>query len=156
MKHGVNYSRIRHAADYVDKILKGAKPDRYASGTTDQIRARNHLKTAKAIGLTIPEAFLMTRRELTSEVIESVVICERDTFTGPQVTAIMSLFACSVSICLELSDMARCLVDVRFRGLKGSRTWGSQGKLLTQLRHWTAPKQNALHGRFQPLSKNSF
>jgi len=60
ISYGVNQlASHRRAADYVDMILKGAKPNEMPlEFPTTHISAIN-LKTARAIGLTIPEAFLL-------------------------------------------------------------------------------------------------
>jgi putative ABC transport system substrate-binding protein len=49
----------RRAADLVDKILRGAKPADIPVEQPTQFRFVVNLKTAKALGLTIPEAFLL-------------------------------------------------------------------------------------------------
>ena len=49
----------RRAADYVDKILRGTKPADIPVEQPTQFRLVVNLKTAKALGLTIPESFLL-------------------------------------------------------------------------------------------------
>jgi putative ABC transport system substrate-binding protein len=47
------------AADYVDKILRGAKPGSLAITQPVKFNLEVNLKTAKALGLAIPESFLL-------------------------------------------------------------------------------------------------
>ena len=49
----------RRAADLVDKILRGTKPADIPVEQPTQFQLVVNLKTAKALGLTIPESFLL-------------------------------------------------------------------------------------------------
>ena len=65
MSYGLNLpDQFRRAADYVDKILRGAKPADIPVEQPTKFDLVVNLTTAKSLGLTIPEAFLLRADEV--------------------------------------------------------------------------------------------
>jgi putative ABC transport system substrate-binding protein len=65
MSYGANFpNQFRRAADLIDKILRGAKPADIPVEQPTKFDLVINLTTAKALGLTTPESFLLRADEV--------------------------------------------------------------------------------------------
>src|ERR1700747_158579 len=65
MSYGADLSdSFRHAGDFVDRVLRGAKPATLPVEQPTKFDLVVNLKTAKALGLTIPSMMLTTGDEI--------------------------------------------------------------------------------------------
>ena len=65
MSYGPNLAdQFRRSADFVDKILRGTKPANLPVEQPTRFDLIVNLITAKAIGMTIPETFLVRATEV--------------------------------------------------------------------------------------------
>jgi ABC-type uncharacterized transport system substrate-binding protein len=65
MSYGANFADLfRRTADFVDKILRGAKPSEIPVEQPTRFELAINLKTAKALGLQIPDSLLARAEEV--------------------------------------------------------------------------------------------
>jgi putative tryptophan/tyrosine transport system substrate-binding protein len=65
LSYGVHpVDTIRRAAVYVDRILRGAKPAELPVQLPTKFEMVVNLKTAKALGLTVPQSILLRADEV--------------------------------------------------------------------------------------------
>ena len=65
ISYGPNFEdQFRRAADYVDRILRGEKPADLPVQAPTKYELAINLKTAKALGLTVPQSLLARADEM--------------------------------------------------------------------------------------------
>jgi putative ABC transport system substrate-binding protein len=65
LSYGVDFAYIfRHVSSYIDRILRGEKPADLPVQFPVKYEMAVNLKTAKALGLTVPQSILLTADEV--------------------------------------------------------------------------------------------
>ena len=65
MSYGPNIAAsVRHGASFVDRILRGAKPADLPVEQPTKFELAINLKTAKVLGVTIPQSVLLRAEEV--------------------------------------------------------------------------------------------
>jgi putative ABC transport system substrate-binding protein len=69
ISYGIDYSDLmRRSAGYVDRILRGAQPRELPVQLPSKFELIINLKTAKAIGLTVPDKLVYTAARPSNEI----------------------------------------------------------------------------------------
>ena len=65
MSYGASFSELfRHGASYVDKILRGTRPEDLPVQQPDRFELVVNVKTANTLGINLPESFLLRADEV--------------------------------------------------------------------------------------------
>jgi ABC transporter substrate binding protein len=87
LSYGANrLDQYRRSAAFVDKILRGAKPADLPVGQPTKFERVINLKTAKTLGLTIPQSVLLRADELIQEIAHTSV-------SGPTVRRLARIYS---------------------------------------------------------------
>ena len=64
LRHADRVDTLRRAATYVDRILRGAKPEELPVQFPTKFEMVLNLKTAKALGLAVPPSIMLRATEV--------------------------------------------------------------------------------------------